>query len=191
MDERSERDSDDDLMLAYAQGDADAFNRLYARYRGPLYRYLMHATGQSAVADDLFQDVWSRIINARLTFQRKTGFKRWAFRIAHNRLVDHWRSNPTRDSNAEHALERLSADARSQPEAERLREERADQLQRALMALPAEQREAFLLQQEAGLSLNEIAGRFGTGRETIKSRLRYAVNKLRQRLGDTSETVKP
>ncbi len=179
-------------MLAYARGDAAAFDQLYARYREPLYRYLVHATGQRAVADDLYQDVWSRIIGARKRFKRGAGFKRWAFRIAHNRLIDHWRSQtPARDE-GDQALDRVADEHPGrQPEAELARSELAGELHRALMALPRDQRKAFLLQQEAGLSLAEIAIEEGVGRETIKSRLRYAINKLKDRLGPTTETPRP
>jgi len=189
--------SDDDLMLAYAGGDAEAFNPLYARYRQPLYRYLVHATGQAAIADDLYQDVWSRIIDSRAGFKRGhvhqgAGFKRWAFRIAHNRLIDHWRAQKPTDSDSEATLERLADDhPANQPESEHTRGEQAAQLHAALMALPQDQREAFLLQQEAGLSLADIAEQAGVGRETIKSRLRYAVNKLRQTLRPSTEDLQP
>lgn len=171
--------SDDDLMLAFGRGASDAFEALYERYRKPLYRYLYHAVGDKAVADDLYQDVWSRIIDSRERFRRGNGFKRWAFRIAHNRLVDHWRALGRQPGMDGDALDDLPGDARQAPDAAMERNQQAGQLRTALMQLPAEQREAFLLQQEAGLSLADIAERGGVGRETIKSRLRYAVGKLR------------
>ncbi|MGB0513706.1 MAG: sigma-70 family RNA polymerase sigma factor [Wenzhouxiangellaceae bacterium] len=171
--------SDDDLMLAFGRGDGAAFDVLYGRYRTPIYRYLVHAVGDQSVADDLYQDVWSRMIDARATFKRGNGFKRWAFRIAHNRLVDHWRAlgrQPGLDSDA---LDGQADDPGRTPEAGVERHQQRAQLQAALMALPPDQREAFLLRQEAGLSLADIAKRSGVGRETVKSRLRYAVARLR------------
>jgi len=183
--------SDDDLMLAYAAGDAAAFDQLYERYRQPLYRYLVHATGQRATAEDLYQDVWSRIVASRTAFRRDAGFKRWAFRIAHNRLIDHWRVQKPTAADSETTLGQLADDPSRQPDSEQARGERADRLRSALMALPQDQREAFLLQQEAGLSLSQIAENKGVGRETIKSRLRYAVNKLREKLGPNTETLPP
>jgi len=197
--EMSEKHSDDDLMLAYAGGDTGAFDQLYERYRQPLYRYLVHATGQAAIADDLYQDVWSRIIASRTSFRPKfgsnfkagPGFKRWAFRIAHNRLIDHWRSIKTLDGDSESTLNQIADDQNRQPEFEQARDEQAKHLKTALMALPNDQRAAFLLQQESGLSLADIARREGVGRETIKSRLRYAINKLRDRLGPSTETLRP
>ena len=171
--------ADDDLMLAFACGAPDAFEVLYERYRKPLYRYLYHAVGDKALADDLYQDVWSRIIASRAGFSRGNGFKRWAFRIAHNRLVDHWRALGRQPGIDGDALDELSDDASPAPDETLERGQQAERLRAALMQLPPEQREAFLLQQEAGLSLADIAARNNVGRETIKSRLRYAVGKLR------------
>lgn len=172
--------ADDDLMLAFAGGASDAFEVLYERYRKPLYRYLCHAVGDKAAADDLYQDVWSRIIDSRDRFRRGNGFKRWAFRIAHNRLVDHWRSLGRQPGMDTEALDALPGDARQEPDEALERGQQAESLHAALMQLPTEQREAFLLQQEAGLSLADIAVRTSVGRETIKSRLRYAVGKLKR-----------
>lgn len=181
-----ERD-DDELMLAFAAGDSSAFDALYDRYRKPMYRYLFHAVGNGAVADDLYQDVWSRVIDAQSRFRRGNGFRRWAFTIAHNRLVDHWRARsrePNADADDPEALAGNDADA---PDARTERRQQADRLRSALMRLPREQREAFLLKQEAGLTLQELAEREGVGAETIKSRLRYATGKLKKLLGPRPE----
>ena len=183
--------SDDDLMLAYGQGDSLAFEVLYERYREPLYRYVYHALGDRALADDAYQDVWARVIDARDRFRRKSGFRRWAFRIAHNRLVDHWRQRERQPIDQDNALDRHPDRSERQPERRSEQAEDAAALRRALMALPPEQREAFLLQQEAGLSLAEIAERDGVGRETVKSRLRYAVGKLRALLSPTTQATRP
>lgn len=183
--------SDDDLMLAYGRGDARAFEVLYERYRKPIYRYLYHALGERSLADDLYQDVWSRIIDARARFRRAGGFKRFAFRIAHNRLVDHWRHNARQPGQETDGLDRMPADAAEQPDRRAERDQQAEALHRALMRLPAEQRQAFLLQQEAGLSLADIAARDGVGRETVKSRLRYAVKRLRLWLTPGPEASRP
>lgn len=179
--------ADDDLMLAFAAGDARAFDALYERYRRPLYRYLFHAVGDRAVADDLYQDVWSRIIDARERFRRDRGFRRWAFRIAHNRLVDHWRTIGRQPAAGAAEPDALGSDDADAPEARTEREQQAGRLRAALMRLPRDQREAFLLKQEAGLSLAEVAEQEGVGTETIKSRLRYATGKLKKLLGPRPE----
>lgn len=183
--------SDDDLMLAYGRGEIRAFEVLYERYRRPLYRYLFYAVADRATADELFQDTWAKIIDARSRFRRGAGFKRYAFRIARNRLVDHWRSRGREPGTDGDALERVPAGSSAGPDAQAEGDQLRDRLMRALMQLPPDQREAFLLQQEAGLSLEEIAWRGNVGRETIKSRLRYALAKLRTTLQPRPETPEP
>jgi len=181
--------SDDDLMLAFGRGDAGAFDLLYERWRKPVYRYLYHAIGDRAQADDLYQDVWSRIIDGRTKFRRGSGFKHWAFRIAHNRLVDHWRALGRQPAFDPDALESQPDDEHRAPDRRLESAQRAERLRAALMQLPPEQRQAFLLQKEAGLSLADIAERAGTGRETIKSRLRYATARLRTLLNPGPEAA--
>jgi len=170
--------SDEALMQRYASGDAVAFDALYERYRGPLYRYLLRGCGNPDLAGELFQDVWSRLIQNRKRYRVKARFGTYLFRIAHNRMVDHYRrarppgESPTGLVAAEH----------HQPEICASRSETADQLLAALAELPFEQREVILLKEERGLSLAEIAVVTNVGRETVKSRLRYALAKLRKAL---------
>jgi RNA polymerase sigma-70 factor (ECF subfamily) len=185
----SDSRSDDELMLAFGRGDGRAFEALYQRYRKPMYRYLVHAVGDRVVADDLYQEVWSRIIDARRKFRAGAGFRRWAFRIAHNRLVDHWRARGREPGSDTTQLELQPAAEHGAPDSMVDAEQRARQLRAALMQLPPEQREAFLLQREAGLTLDQIADREQVGRETIKSRLRYAVGKLRTLLDPGPEAA--
>lgn len=175
--------SDEALMLAYAAGNADAFTQLYARHRQPLYRYLLRHLRDTALADEFFQDVWQRVIAARTTWAPDTGFTAWLFTIAHHRLGDHWRSlkhRPVAPADAEQRLERL-ADTDT-PERVLSEFERRRQLQLALDALPDEQREVLLLRLEQEMTLEQIGAVTGAGRETVKSRLRYAMDKLRARL---------
>ncbi len=183
--------SDDDLMLAWAGGDGRAFDQLYARYRRPLYRYLFHAARDRALADELFQDVWTRIIGARKRFRKGAGFKRYAFRIAHNRLVDHWRALDRRREDADGSEAEPATSRADSPEAGVEQAQHRTQLIEALGQLSRVQREAFLLQQEAGLTLAEIAERSGVGRETVKSRLRYATARLKTLLKPATETSEP
>lgn len=174
--------SDDALMLAYADGDADAFEALYARHRLRLYRYLARRLRDDALADELFQDVWHRVIGARKDWRPDASFATWLYTIAHHRLADHWRSlkhRPAAPSDHEERLARL-ADPDT-PERVMSEFERRRELQLALDALPDEQREVLLLRLEQELTLEEIGEVTGVGRETVKSRLRYAMDKLRAR----------
>ena len=176
--------SDESLMLAYAAGDAAAFERLYLRHRSKLYRFLVRQLhGNGALADELFQDVWQRVISARQGWKPEAAFSTWLYRIAHNRLADHWRAlqhRPPAPADADERTERMPDD--DTPERHLSTFEERRRLHLALDELPAEQREVILLRLEQDLSLEEIGEITGVGRETVKSRLRYAMDKLRQRL---------
>ena len=185
--------SDEDLMLAYAAGDAAAFDRLYQRHKGGVYRYLLRQCHQARVADEMFQDVWMNLIRARTTYVPTAKFTTWMYRLAHNRLIDHYRASGVAvlvsaddEAHAE-AVAALPADHAAEPQRQAERAELGARLKLALERLPFAQREAFLLQQEGGLSLDEIAELTGVGMETVKSRLRYAVSKLRVELDDLRE----
>ena len=185
--------SDEDLMLAYAAGDAAAFDALYARHKGGVYRYLLRQCRQGVAVDELFQDVWMNLIRARGSYTPSAKFATYLYRLAHNRLIDHYRASgrvrlvSADDEAHEEAVAALPAARGLEPEARAEHLALGDRLKGAVASLPPLQRDAFLLQQEAGLSLNEIAELTGVGVETVKSRLRYAVNKLRNDLSDLRE----
>ena len=185
--------SDEDLMLAYAAGDAAAFDALYARHKGGVYRYLLRQCHQGVAVDELFQDVWMNLIRARATYTPSAKFATYLYRLAHNRLIDHYRASgqvrlvSADDAAYEEAVAALPAGRGLEPEMRAENRELGERLKSAVASLPPLQRDAFLLQQEAGLSLHEIAELTGVGIETVKSRLRYAVNKLRNDLSDLRE----
>ncbi|WP_282259417.1 RNA polymerase sigma factor [Stenotrophomonas sp. PS02301] len=172
--------TDEALMLAWAGGDLRAFGALYGRHRSRLYSFLLRQLRDGALADEMFQDVWQRVIAARAGWQPDAAFTTWLFRIAHNRLNDHWRAARHRPAAPIDADERVAAiaDART-PETQLSEFEQRRQLQLAMEQLPPEQREVLQLRLEQELSLEEIAEITGVGRETVKSRLRYAMDKLR------------
>ena len=186
--------TDEALMLAYRDGDAAAFEALYRRWRVRLFRYLQHQCGDKAVSEELYQDVWLKIINARANYQVTAKFATWMFRVARNRLIDHWRASGRRgaemlasydedvDADDPPALAGLAASPDEAPERLLERRHLAQRLLEAVSALPAAQRETFLLAEEGDLTLEEIAAVTGTKRETAKSRLRYAHARLREQL---------
>ena len=177
--------NDDLLMLAWVGGDAAAFEILYARHRGPLYRFLLRQVRNQALADEFFQDVWQRVIAARAGWKPEAAFATWLFRIAHNRLNDHWRAAKHRPMAPEDGDERAArVPDPSTPERELSDFEQRRRLQLAMEELPEEQREVLILRLEQELNLEEIGAITGVGRETVKSRLRYAMDKLRQRLNE-------
>lgn len=176
--------TDEDLMLAYARGDMHAFETLYGRHRGALYRFVVRSVKQRARADDLFQEVWARVVAARERYRPEARFTTWLFQIAHNLLIDEFRRDRPQAGagETEVVLATLAAPEHDRPESQLSAFEQRRRLQLALEELPPEQREAFLLRAEQELGLEEIAEVTGVGRETVKSRLRYAMAKLRERL---------
>lgn len=177
--------ADEALMLAYAGGDAAAFEQLYARHRGPLYRFLLRQVRDAALADEFFQDVWQRVIAAREGWKPEAAFGAWLFRIAHNRLGDHWRAQQHRPPAPIDAEERAArVPDPDTPERQLGEFEQRRRLQLALAELPDGQRVVLQLRLEQELTLEEIGEITGVGRETVKSRLRYAMDKLRARLNE-------
>jgi len=181
---------DEDLMLSYAAGDAAAFEALYARHKGGVYRYLVRHCGNAGTADELFQDVWMNVIRVRASYTPTAKFTTWLYRIAHNRLIDHWRATGRVElvsagvDDDDDPLDAIPGPRNDEPDVRAGAREIGARIRQALAALPAAQREAFLLHQEGGLELSEIAELTGTGIETVKSRIRYAQAKLRVELGD-------
>ena len=167
---------DEELMLAYQGGDAGAFETLYRRHRLRLFRFVLRSLKHRAAAEELYQEAWMRVIEARGRYTVRARFTTWLYTIAHNLMVDHWRR-------AGLSVVSLDSDdiGTGAPDTLRHVEGRAAlaRFAEALEALPAAQREAFLLHEEAGLSPAQIAAVTGTGEETAKSRLRYAMAKLR------------
>jgi len=183
MDQPVAAPTDDALMLAWAGGDTAAFEILYARHRGPLFRFMVAQLRDRPLAEELYQDVWQRVIAARAGWRPDAAFATWLYRIAHNRLNDHWRAQRHRPPAPIDAELRTAALADpDDPERVATREEGRQILQQALDELPEDQREAVLLRLQQELSLEEIGQITGVGRETVKSRLRYALDKLRARL---------
>lgn len=181
--------TDEDLMLGYRDGDAAAFEALYRRHRGPLYRFLAHQCGDGGGADEVFQETWMSVVRARSRYRVEASFRTWLYGIARNRMIDHFRRRRVRPVHADIDPADEAAplpDPAPTPEERVATDQTGRRLIEALAALPAEQREAFLMREEAGLSLAEMAAATGLGAETMKSRLRYAVAKLRKALGEAT-----
>jgi len=178
--------TDEELMQRYRDGEARAFETLYARHKGPVYRYILRQCGVAALAEELFQDVWMNLIKARERYEVRAKFTTWLYTLAHHRVIDHYRRQATGvpisydDDSDEPLIEQVADSELKQPDNEFERRRQAQQLLVLLTQLPEAQREAFLLREESGLSLEEIAAVTGVNAETAKSRLRYALAKLRQ-----------
>ncbi|MGE5305077.1 MAG: RNA polymerase sigma factor [Alphaproteobacteria bacterium] len=181
--------TDEEFMLAYAAGDALAFDALYARHRASVFRYVRRHVGQDRIAEEIFQDIWMRVIKVRGRYAASARFTTWLYTIAHNRLMDYFRSVGAKPEevplpNDDDDDCDAAACEENGPEPSLIRRRLAERILEALDALPVAQREAFILQQEGDLTVEEIARVTGVTRETAKSRLRYALVKLRQNLKD-------
>ena len=171
------------LMLRYRDGDIAAFETLYRRHNDSLYRYLLRLSLNRATAEDLFQETWQKVIKARSSYRPTARFSTYLFRVAHNCFVDQFRRTRRHGETADY-----DPDARVHPgESPESATERSLARRRVLAALaeiPPEQRDVYLLYEEGGLGIDDIALVTGVNRETAKSRLRYAVGKLRVALKD-------
>ncbi len=202
--------TDEQLIHSYQKGNAEAFEELYGRYKNAIYHYFFRQVQTPATADELHQDVWLNIIKSSSDFSQQSSFKTWLYKIAHNRLIDHYRQNSRQalylvrsetqhpDHNKdivediiEDIVENISetdkpieTQARQSHEPEKaLQEQQISQmLLDGISALPEEQKEVFLLHEKSGLTLQEIALITDNSFESTKSRLRYAIKKLRHHM---------
>lgn|GEM_PF-323825 len=178
---------DSALMLRYRDGDTKAFETLYRRHNDSLYRYLMRLSLHRDTADDLFQEAWGKIINSRQNYRPTAKFSTFLFRVAHNCFIDHIRKNKRHAAETRIDPDLYATSSADEPDqtTERLLARR--RLDECLRRIPPEQRDVFLLYEEGGLSIDEIALVTGVNRETAKSRLRYAAGKLKAALLETSD----
>ena len=196
--------TDDLLMTAYARGDAAAFERLYERHQAGLYRFVRRLLGTalSAQTDEVFQDTWLRVVNARERWAPQgASFRTWLFTLAHHRVIDLLRRSGREvaldafDDNADgssgpwepeaQAWQHWPAPAGAAPHSDELAFWRraGERLLHCLEQLPLPQRSAFLLHHDDGLALTEVASALEVGFETAKTRVRYAMSKLRTCMG--------
>ena len=179
--------SDESLMCRYRDGDATAFDTLYHRHKGGVFRYLLRQCGNRATAEELAQEIWLNLIRAHERYTDSAKFTTYLYTLAHNRLIDHYRKHQRQlvdcfTDNDATDIENIAALSRYEPEQEMNRDSQQTQILTAIANLPAPQREAFLLREESNLPLQDIATVTGVGVETAKRRLRYAVASLRKAL---------
>jgi RNA polymerase sigma-70 factor, ECF subfamily len=187
-------DDDAHLMVRYRDGDLAAFQMLYARHKSPLYRYLQRSLHAGDAVNDVFQEVWSKLIASRRSYEPKAQFNTFLYRIAHNCVMDHFRRSARHREAQTQDIGEMAEEIQStqaSPEEVLSHTQFQARFRRALDELPLEQREVFVLYEESGMSLDDIGRITGVAMETAKSRLRYAVGKLRNvlRLHRTGEQV--
>ena len=176
-----EDSTDEALMLAYVNNDQLAFNKLYERYRQSLYRYMLRQISVSdSVLNELYQDVWLKLINSRQQYKVKASFKTYLYQIANNTIKDYFRRESVRKimSNLEHEEEIV--DNGIAPDEKLAKQQLVVKFKQVLAELPQQQRDVFLLREEAGLTSAQIAEMMQVSVDTVKSRMRYAVARLKE-----------
>jgi RNA polymerase sigma-70 factor (ECF subfamily) len=188
--------SDEELMEAYQRGDTRAFERLLKKHRKPVYNFIHRQVANEATAEDLMQEVFLRVVKGAPTYQKQAKFTTWVYTIARNLCVDHGRrakhrkaaslDQPVgRDGERERStMGDLVASSAPAVDRQAIGSELAGHLQQAIAALTEEQREVFLMREYLNLPFKEIADIVGCPENTVKSRMRYALDHLRQLLDE-------
>lgn len=190
----SESDSDEDLMLLYRDGDARAFEFLLVRYERKIYNFCFRFVRHREQATDLTQDTFMRVIKNARKYSPKARFSTWLYTIARNLCIDalrraSHRRHPSldqprgRDPDAPLLGERVagnSPDGFSRTDGREIR----DRVEQAIGQLSDEQREVFVMREFMRMPFKEIASVVGVSENTIKSRMRYALENLRLALAD-------
>lgn len=183
--------SDEALMLRYRDGDYDAFEVLYQRHRQSLFRFMLRLCPNKGITEELFQDVWIKLIDARSRYEAEAKFTTYLFQIARNRVIDHFRKHSTfsefNQSNFNDLMNDVPDLGGEQPDKQLEADESVSALYKLVNELPKEQKEVFLLREETGMTIPEIAQVIGENPEAVKSRLRYAIVKLKDGLKKSDE----
>lgn len=204
---KSEKASDNQLLSQYLEGDYSAFEVLYARHKGGVFRYLLRQLHNESLTEDIFQDVWSKVITQASNFNANSRFSTWLYTIARHKLIDHIRHIKVVDNVIEPSKNALYFESTAQalgksvtesieqkqpsqtelsnslgqmvPEAIHEQSQQRQAIDLCLQKLPTHQLDCFLLREESGLVLADIAIIVNAGLEATKSRLRSAYSSLK------------
>ena len=185
-------------MAAYQKGDLAAFGELFERHEKRLWNFLRRFVRDKATAEDLLQEVFLRVVKSAVQWQPSAKVSTWLFTIARNLCTDQARRAEFRqaesldqakageDGSGLRRIDRVAVDS-GDAEKEAMGHEIASLVDRAVGELPVEQREVFLMREVMDMSFAEIAAQVGASEPTVKSRMRYALQRLRSRLGELRE----
>lgn len=182
-------------MLAFKAGDARAFETLVRRHRTPVFNFILRFTGHRARAEDVLQETWLKVVRSAGEYTPKAKFTTWLYTIARNLCVDSARKESYRQASSLEApagaegeegrpLGEGLPDTGPSPERGAHNARLRPLLERALASLPEEQREVFILREYSGIPFKDIAEVTGVSENTVKSRMRYALDGLRRRLAE-------
>ena len=181
-------------MLRYQQGDRAAFAQIVRRHQGPIFNFALRQVHVQQAAEDIVQEVFVRVVQNAHDFKHEARFTTWVYTIARNLCIDHLRKKALRkhpsldESRGEEGdgptLGEQTADPRASVEREATGTELKERIARAVDALPDDQREVFLMREVANLPFKEIAVITGAPENTVKSRMRYALERLQEALSE-------
>lgn len=196
--------TDESLMAAYQRGDAAAFAELAARYQRPLWSFLRRYVGDAATAEDLLQEAFLRVVRGAREWKGEAKFSTWLYTIARNLCTDQARRAVHRkalsldgpigggsDGSPDTSLGERVPSKDQGADRSMMNRQLATEIDRAVAALPPEQREVFLLREVSDMPFAEIAQAVGASEPTVKSRMRYALEKLRQALAEFRDRPRP
>ena len=185
--------TDDELMAAFIVGEAAAMEALYLRYRQSIYSWLLRMTGDAAEAEDIYQDVWLKVIRSASNY-RSGNFKAWLWQIVRNKTTDRMRKKSPSlvldapvcaDDEGEHTVvDQLSDDAAANALMQIEEMERRRMACDAIDMLPTAQREVVLLRINGELSFKEIADMLAAPIGTVLARMHNAVKNLKAALAE-------
>ncbi len=190
--------SDESLMVRYQRGDRTAFAMLVRRHQTPLYNFALRQLGAPQVAEDVVQEAFVRVVQNATEFKHEARFTTWVYTITRNLCIDQLRKralrrhaslDESRDTGEGEGptLGEQTADSRASVEREATGTELKQRIAKAVEALPDEQREVFLMREVSNLPFKEIAEITGVPENTVKSRMRYALERLQQALCEYEE----
>lgn len=193
--------ADEELLRRFNEGEAEAFELLVRRYERPLYNFILRSVRRRERADELLQDVFLKVVQRSQDFKGQSKFSTWLYTIARNLCIDHSRkmvfrrhksldaaTRAGRDSEGPTLLERTpSSDLGSDRRA--IANDLAARIAAAVEELPEEQREVFLMRQVQGMAFKAIAEVVDVPENTVKSRMRYALERLQRALDDYRDYV--
>ena len=191
--------TDEMLMVRYQRGEREAFTELVRRHNRPIYNFVLRQLRVPSVSEDVTQDVFMRLVQNAADFKHEARFLTWLYTIARNLCIDQLRKfshrrhasldQPLGDNpDAPSLLDSISdPDPHTSAERSAVSSQVRSSIVKAVDSLPDDQREVFLLREVANLPFRDIAEITGVGENTVKSRMRYALDRLKDALCEFEE----
>lgn len=201
MTSTDEKVSDEELLRRFCEGDGDAFEALMSRYERPLYNFIARSVRRRDLAEELLQDVFMKVVQRSADFKGSSKLSTWLYTIARNLCIDHSRKmvfrrhksldspgRPGKDDEGPSLVERTAADSLT-ADRQAIANDLSVRITAAVEELPEEQREVFLMRQLQGMAFKDIADVVGVPENTVKSRMRYALERLQRALEEYRDYV--